>query len=400
MTVDRAATADLRAVMPRPTLRAGSLVLHCLALFAAARTVTSVFLLWLTTQTTAASEAGASPSFTGLSSVWDGRWYRRIAYGGYPATLPVDAHGQVLQNEWAFLPGYPFVTRVVSTITGADWSAAAVGTALVLGAAAAVLLGLLLAPHVGADRALLAVALFSFSPVAFMLQTAYADSMMLCLVFGALLLVDRGRSGWAIPVVIAASLTRPGVLAVALAVALVLLQRWREERRWTRRTTWDLALLAVAGVGGLAWPLIAGSATGRADAYVLTEIAWRAPWTGSAVFTPFEPWLFVAQQLFGIAGPPVLGLVVGATAWFVLIPARRLGRTARIWVGAYALYLLAVFMPQTSLPRLLMPMAPALGAIRTPSRTVAIALVALSTVLQLLWCWCTYGPVKTWLTVP
>lgn len=375
-------------------------MLLSLVLYVAARALTSGFLLWLTTRTTAASEAGADPSFAGLSSVWDGRWYRRIAFHGYPTALPVDAHGQVLQNEWAFLPGYPAVTRAVEAVTGADWSVSAVGTALVFGAGAAVLLGLLLLPRVGGRSTLIAVALFAFSPVSFMLQTAYADSMMLCLLFGALVLVDRGRSGWAIPVVVAASLTRPGVLAVALAVALLLLRRWRDERRWTRRTGWDLALLVVSGVGGLAWPVIAGLATGRADAYVRTETAWRAPWTGSADFTPFQPWIFVAQQLFGIAGPPILGLIVGAAIWFVLVPAKRLGTTARIWTGAWAVYLLAVFMPQTSLPRLLLPLAPALGAIRPPSRAAAIGLIALSTALQLLWCWCTYGPVKTWLTVP
>jgi hypothetical protein len=370
-------------------------------IFLAARAVTSVFLLWLTTQTGPASEAGPSPSFARLSSVWDGRWYQQIAQHGYPAHLPVDAHGHVLQNAWAFLPAYPWLTGAIAALSGVDWAVVAVAVSIAFGVGAALLLVLLLEPRVGRRGALFSVALFSCSPVAFMLQMAYADAMMACLLFAALVLLDRRRYGWAIPVVALASFTRPGVLAFALVCLIHLVRERRSLARSRPALVGALALLAAGCAGGLAWPAVVGWATGDPKAYFATETAWRSLWIGHGGFTVFQPWVFVAEQLFGVAGIAVLGALLLGCVLFLARPAARLGATGRIWVASYGLYLLAVFMPQTSLPRLLIPMSPALGAIPVPARRSVIVLVlVLSTVLQLLWLWCTYGPVKNYVTVP
>jgi hypothetical protein len=381
--------------------RLGRVALAAVGIFLASRVVTSVFVLWLTTQTGPGSEAGVSPSFAALSSVWDGRWYARIAMHGYPVHLPVDAHGQVQQNAWAFLPAYPYLTRAVAVLTGGSWAVAAIAVSICFGAGAAVLLGVLLTPHVGGRAALFSVALFSCSPVAFILQMTYADSMMACLLFGALCLLDRRRYALAIPVVVIASFTRPGVLAFGLACLLHILRNRGVLLRSRNALTAAVALLITACVGGLVWPGIVAAVTGNPSAYFNTETAWRTLWTGHGGFDLFEPWIFAAQQVFGVAGIAVLGAVVGAGVYFLVRPAARLGFTSRVWIGSYGLYLLAVFMPQTSLPRLLIPMAPAAGAFRAPTRRLTICVVlAVSTVLQLLWLWCTYGPVKTYLTVP
>ena len=363
--------------------------------------MTSTFLVWLTSRTTAASEAGASPDFATLSSVWDGRWYRRIALQGYPSHLPVDAHGHVQQNAWAFLPAYPDLTRAVSLVIGCDWAVAAIIVSIGFGTGAAVLLAMLLTPRIGGRRALFAVALFSCSPISFMLQMTYADSMMACLLFGALCLLDRRRYAWAIPVVALASFTRPGVLAFALVCVLHIVQNRRLIARTKASVVAAAALLVSSCVGGLAWPGVVALGTGDPSAYFTTETAWRSLWTGRTGFTVFEPWLFAAQQVFGVAGIAILAGVVLAGIYFVARPASVLGFTNRSWIASYGIYLLAVFMPQTSLPRLLIPMAPALGALPVPTRRSAlVAALALSTALQLLWLWCTYGPVKTYLTVP
>jgi hypothetical protein len=386
---------------PRTLPRAARIAIAAIGTFLAARLVTSVFVLWLTTQTGAGSEAGVAPSFATLSSVWDGRWYGRIAMHGYPVHLPVDAHGQVQQNAWAFLPAYPYLTRAVAAVSGGSWPIAAVIVSIGFGTGAAVLLGILLAPHVGGRAALFAVALFSCSPVSFILQMAYAESMMACLLFGALCLLDRRRYALAIPVVVIASFTRPGVLAFALACLLHIVQNRRVLARSRAAAASAAALLLTGCAGGLVWPGIVAAVTGDPAAYFKTESAWRTLWTGRGGFDLFEPWLFAAQQVFGIAGIAVLGTVIGAGVYFLARPAARLGFTSRVWIGSYGLYLLAVFMPQTSLPRLLIPMAPALGAFRVPSRRITIVVVlAASTALQLLWLWCTYGPVKSYLTVP
>jgi hypothetical protein len=380
--------------------RALRIALLSVGVFLVARLITSVFVLWLTTQTGVGSEAGVAPSFATLSSVWDGRWYQQIALHGYPATLPVDAHGQVQQNAWAFLPAYPFLTRVISLLLGAPWSVAAIAVSVGFGAGAAVLLAVLLAPRVGGRAALFSVALFSCSPVSFILQMTYADSMMVCLLFAALCLLERRRYVLAIPVVAVASLTRPGVLAFALVCLLHIAQHRRTIGRSRRTLAAAGALLVTGCVGGLVWPGVVAAATGDGAAYFKTETAWRSLWMGRHGFTVFEPWVFAAQQVFGVAGIPLLAAVIGAGIWFVARPASVLGSTNRSWLAAYGLYLLAVFMPQTSLPRLLIPMAPAFGVLRLPRRFTAVALLAGSVALQLLWLWCTYGPVKTFLTVP
>jgi hypothetical protein len=67
-------------------------------------------------------------------------------------------------------------------------------------------------------------------------------------------------------------------------------------------------------------------------------------------------------------------------------PAKRLGVDVRFWLVSYGLYLLAVFFPQSSTFRLLVPLFPALGIIAQPrSRVYRIALVILCIVGQ--WAW-------------
>ena len=70
---------------------------------------------------------------------------------------------------------------------------------------------------------------------------------------------------------------------------------------------------------------------------------------------------------------------------------KRLGVDLRLWLASYALYLLAVFFPQSSTFRLLAPMFPILGALAIPkNKAYRVALVVLSVAGQwvwLEWCW-------------
>jgi hypothetical protein len=85
-------------------------------------------------------------------------------------------------------------------------------------------------------------------------------------------------------------------------------------------------------------------------------------------------------------------LLIAVFAAFLFTPAvRRIGVDLRLWLAGYAIYLLAVFFPQTSTFRLLMPLAPALGAVAIPrSRGYRISLIVLGIVGQVVWmyfCW-------------
>jgi hypothetical protein len=388
---------------------------RAIAIFAASRVVTTALYLWVGTQGTRASRAGPDPDLVTLSSAWDGQWYWYVAVHGYPSVLPLTPSGAVDTNQWAFLPLYPYLVKALSLGVTAAWPPVAVLASLAAGFAAAVLLSLLLRPRIGNDRADFAVAVFAFSPLAFVLQATYAESLGLALLLGALCLVERRRYAWAVPVIVALAFTRPEALPFALAVGVHLLLRIRAARAGRealprRELVGGVVLVAVSVVSGFAWTWIAAAVTGVPDAYVRTEAAWRALWMGDAPFSIIAPWFFAAHfwaaLLVGapaanLVGAVLLVLVVGGFCVLLLTPAvRRLGSLNRLWAASYALYLLGVFFPQSSLFRLLMPMAPLAGALvprRWPARA---ALLVVSVALQGLWLWCTYGPFQVYWSVP
>ena len=385
-----------------------------LLLFAASRVVTTGLFAWVQSLATSRSRAGAHPSPLDLASAWDGQWYWYIAQNGYPSVLPVDASGVVETNQWAFLPVYPYLSKAL-TFGVLDWRIPAIAVSLAAGFGAAVVLTALLRPHIGRGRALFAAALFSCSPLAFMFQTTYAESLGLLLLLGVLLLVDRGRYLAAVPLAVVLAFTRPGILAVALAVGLQLAVRLVRARRGgpalpRQELLAGILLAAVCTLAGFAWSAIAGFVTGRSDAYFATEGAWRALWMPDSSITLFQPWLFAADfwatRVVGggaatWVGPVFLVLVVAGFAALLLSPwGRRLGSTIRLWAASYALYLLAVFFPQSSVFRLLMPMAPLAGAITPRSWPGRIVVLVVATALQALWLWVCYGPVQDYWTVP
>ena len=410
-------TAPAPVIAPRVDARSFSRLPWwgtALAIFAGSRVLTTILFLWVWSLATPRSRQGAHPSFLDLVSAWDGQWYWYIAQNGYPTTLPLTPSGSVDTNQWAFLPVYPYLAKALSFGIG-DWRIPALVVSVAAGFGAAVLLGALLLPHIGRGRALFAVALMSVSPLAFMFQTTYAESLGLLLLLGVLVLVDRGRFLAAIPVAILLAFTRPGILAVALAVGLLLIVRWIRARRGGPELPRvellaGILLAAVCTLAGFAWTGIAALVTGRSDAYFVTESAWRSLWMPDASITLFTPWVFAANfwatQVVGSGsavwvGPVFLVVVVLAFAALLLSPwARRLGDTSRLWTASYALYLLAVFFPQSSVFRLLMPMAPLAGTITPRSWPARIVVLAVAAALQALWLWVCYGPVQDYWTVP
>ena len=106
----------------------------------------------------------------------------------------------------------------------------------------------------------------------------------------------------------------------------------------------------------------------------LLPLAWRSHYTGPVELVQFTPWFHGAEfwlgRMLGLPAPiaPIATLalaaaVFGATA---LPAARRLGPEVRMWLVSYFSYLFAVFFPQSSTFRLLMPMFPILGALAVP----------------------------------
>ncbi len=377
-----------------------------LLVYGGARVLTTILLAFTATQLTPQSRAGANPDFFSYSALWDGYWYWYIAAVGYPTELPIDAGGYVAENQWAFMPVYPWFVSAVSALTGTWWPVAAFVVSLLFGFGAALLLYRLFLLRLDEDQAFFAVVLFSVSPLSFIFQMAYAEAMHTFLLVLALYVLIRRKWGWLFPVTAVMALTRPSGLAFALALSLYWIVRLvgRERDPFPRREQVIVGGLAVfSGIMGLAWPVAAWIVTGSITAYTDTELAWRAPIIGHQHLVPFTPWFQAFDYFFGSPlGPIVVLLLVAAFAAALFLPAvRRLGIEMRLWVASYGLYLLAVFFPQSSTFRLLVPMFPLAGALAQPRSVVyRISVVIVSLLLQFVWLWLTWGPVSSWWTVP
>jgi hypothetical protein len=323
---------------------------------------------------------GAHADFWSYLTSWDGHFFTTIATMGYPATLPMMPDGHIDGSSWAFLPLYPALVKALAVATSMPIDIAAVVIALLAGGAATVTLARLLSLRIPRSGALWGTALFCFGPMSFLLQVGYSESLSAFLLFAGLVALVERRYLVLLAFGVAAAFTRPGALALAVAVAVHVIVRWRTEG-FPRR---QLVAAVVAGLGiaaaGLAWPVIVGAVTGIPDAYTQTELAWWSTSVGHVDFVPLTPWFVAARTSLGGWGIPAVLVVVGAAAWwFSRRSLRRVGPEILAYGASYALYVFAVFLPQQSLFRvLLLPLAPLAGddAIAGSRRGRRILLVA------------------------
>ncbi|UFS59909.1 hypothetical protein [Subtercola endophyticus] len=372
--------------------------LSVIIIFAGARVITTTMLLVLASVQGKNPWTGAQPSYWDYASIWDGTWYKIIAYWGYPSQLPLQTNGHIAQNAWAFLPGYPFLVRGLSEITTAPWEYVSVIVSLAFGLGAALVFYKLMRIALPAGTSMFAVVLFCIGPVSPMFQVAYAESMFIFLLALALYFLVRRRYALLFPIILVMSFTRPSGLAFALLLVMHFAWRWWRARRDNEPFPLrDQVLVGAAavfsGLTGIAWNLIAWGATGYFSAYTETELAWRATYIGYAPLLPFTAWIQGGNWWLGAPAGAIVVVLLVIT--FALVMAtrgvRRLPIDLRFWLIAYAVYLLAVFFPQSSTFRLLMPMFPLLGVIALPkSRIYRVALVTVFLAAQWGWlliCW-------------
>ncbi len=368
-------------------------------IFVLGRAISTAMLLILASQQAANAWTGAQPSLWDFSSMWDGRWYNIIAEVGYPSELPYTDDGHIAENAWAFLPVYPLIVRSLMTLSGLPWNISAVIISLACAFLATLFFYKLLVRFVPAQQALFAVLLFSVAPVSPLFQLAYAESLQMLLIVVVLYLLVQRKYAWMIPVVLVLSATRPGSLAIALTLVLHWLYRTFSRGRFPLREKILVGFVAgIAALSGMAWMWIAGWVTGVPSAYVDTELAWRAAYIGYQELVPFTPWVHAAQwwtTSFGypeLAGYALLAALVVGFGIFLTLPAtKKLGVDIRFYLLSYALYVLAVFFPQSSTFRILAPLFPALGAMAAPrSKIYRVFMVSLFIALQWGWlliCW-------------
>lgn len=369
--------------------------------YALSRVFTTVLMLALYIGETVGHWPAASPigsgGFFAFSSTWDSYYYRSIAHSGYPTTLPTDAAGHVEQNPWAFLPLYPLVVRGVMMVTGWSFPVAGVLISTVFGVIAALILYRLVASRVGSTSGLWATLFFCFGPLSFVLQIAYAESLFFALMFASLWAMMARRWWLVLLCATTAAFARPGQLAIPLAIAVLLLIRFVRHRRRTEvlRVREAIAMIItgiVTAGAGMAWSLVASIGTGTANAYIQTEISWWTGFIGRVAFVPLSPWLLFTWKYAGFFG---FLLVLAALTGYVLLlgrpSVRALGTEIVTYSASYGLYLFAVFLPQQSLFRLLIPLAPLAGApglthsARARSTVLIVGMVLQPVALFLLW---------------
>ncbi|WP_241986178.1 hypothetical protein [Cryobacterium sp. TMT2-17-1] len=365
-------------------------------IWAASRLVTTTLVLLLANVQGANPWTGVSPGYAEFANMWDARWYNIVAVAGYPSTLPLTAGGEIAENAWAFMPGYPVVVRLLMVLLGQPWAPVAVFVSLAASLGAALLFYRLMRTVQASGTALFAVVLFCVAPLSPVLQFGYAESLYLFLLTLALLLLLERRYVLLFPVIAVMALTRPSGLAFALALGLHVVHRWlaRTKDPFSVRERLLASSVAVfSGISGLAWPAIAWIATGSITAYTDTELAWRSAYIGYQELVPFTAWFQGGVWWLGMPlGIIVVSGLILAFGLTLLLPAvRRLGTDLRFWLASYGLYLLAVFFPQSSTFRLLMPMFPLLGAVAQPRSAVyRVGIVLLFIAGQwgwLLLCW-------------
>jgi hypothetical protein len=292
-----------------------------------------------------------------FTALWDGQWYLRVAEGGYPDVLPVTDTGKVGENPWAFYPLFPLMARVGMALTGLDFATVASSIALLCGAGAAVVMGLLLRERVGDPAAYVVVALWASFPASVTLQLAYTESLAVLLLVGYLYALARERWLVATAVAVLIGLSRPIAAPLGLVTLVVVFVRWRRRRERPITAGTYAAMLAAlvgCGVAGLLWPAIAWWRTGVSSAYTDTMAAWRSyrsielfvPWADRVQDPSWGPWL---------VGGPVVVLLMAAGPW-----ARNLGADLRTWTLGYTAYLVATLDPFTSIFRYLIPLFPLL----------------------------------------
>jgi hypothetical protein len=388
--------ASWRALSALPAVRIAGIYL-------ASRILTTSFFLVASLLSPPGSRFGAGADLATYVVAWDAQWYLRIGSEGYPLELPLTPVGEVAQNAWAFMPLYPWAATAAGWLFG-SWAAGAATISFVAGYLCCLVLRSILRPAIDETVALWAVTFLASAPLAAMFQVGYAEAPFLLLVLLGIRCLQRRQYHWLYAIIPVMAFTRPGVLAFALLLGLFSIHRrlTRAREPLARREVVHLvALGTLAATLGFSWPVIAGLATGRADAYLATELSWRRLWVGDAGgFLPFEGWPQAVDYWFRSWGlEPGWGLVALAVLVFAVggllafsPQVRRLGPEIRLWAASYLVYLLAVFLPQSSVFRLLFPLAPLWGAVAAP-RSLPWRLTALVACLagQWWWIWNMYG---------
>jgi hypothetical protein len=203
-------------------------------------------------------------------SLFDGRWYLRLAQHGYPS------HAVVGQSVLGFLPGYPLAMIAVSRLLFLPLAAAGLVISFGGGLTAAVLVRRLAASWWGEITARRAVLLFCLFPGSVVFSMDYSEGLTVPLALGCLLALRSRR--WALAGVLAGLAGTVNSAALVLIPAcLIVAVRHLAAAGWRDRPACRSLLapvLASSGIGAFAVFLWAWTGTPFAS-YQANTTGWH-----------------------------------------------------------------------------------------------------------------------------
>ncbi|MDQ6777585.1 MAG: hypothetical protein M3071_15530 [Actinomycetota bacterium] len=268
-------------------------------------------------------------------SNWDGVWYRRLAGLGYPD------HVLHTQSTQGFFPLYPILMWLVQHALLCSIFLAGVLISGLGGFIATVLIQRLTAGWWGEEASRRAVLLFCFFPGSVVFSMVYSEGVLIPLIAGCLLALERRR--WLLAGVLAAFATAAGATAVAIIPACAVAALIEIRRRgWKARRALIAPLLAPLGIVAFGAFLWAWTGTPFAS-YYAQHHEWSEKTNPLALVTlvlriineSYFTRTFVHINLNYIAG--LVGAVILFYALYLLVKTRpRIPAPALVWTFGIA----------------------------------------------------------------
>ena len=235
-------------------------------------------------------------------STWDGVWFLKAVYHGYPSHLPV-ASGHVLANPIALFPLYPLVIRALANVTQLSAPIIGLSVSAVSGLAAVIAVGKVTNEYTTRDRAERAALLFAVAPGSFVFNLMYNEGIVITL--AAIGLIALLRRKWLIAGLVGAiaTFTSPVGLVFTVCCVVSAFVSIRRNGEWR-----SLIAPVLAPLGFVTYMTYLWIHTGNLRAWQLTE---RDGWNsfpsllyplrilGKFTFNPLSPTMTGQILFFG-----------------------------------------------------------------------------------------------------
>jgi hypothetical protein len=352
--LERAESLSAETKRPRRSRRAISDLRWTLGVYAGTRVLLAVVAL--------ADTAVQHWTLRAEAANWDGVWYLALLTHGYPT------HVSHAQTTLGFFPLYPLAMWLVTHALDCAPSLAGVLISLVGGFVATVLIQRLATGWWGAAAGRRVVLLFCLFPGSIVFSMIYTEGLLLALVAGCLLALERRR--WFLAGLLAAAATATGPVALALipacAVAAALelrRRRWRDLQALRALAAPLLAPLGIIAFGAFLW-LWTGSPFAS---YTAQRYGWEERSDPLAIVHSTERLITQIVHAHDIHHPAInlnyASGLIGAVVLLVglgllLLDRRRISAPAIVWtIGMAVLTLTSANVPPN--PRMLLCAFPA-----------------------------------------